>query len=474
MIAAFSVFSLPKDRGGPARRVPPATIAKLKRLQAAFGTQTIVSEYETHVAYAAEAYARSGFSCSYLEAWRQAIKAPRAVGGCRALAEVLPRKACFAGSTSGIEQSFSQLARVLPAERLNTTPESEELTIRLLLTQRLSDTELDELCARAQVVFDECFPNKAGRRLHLTRRADKGVRHRLPKAKREVAERLTERSFLSRCHRAIAMATPEGVASTALQGFQPRVWTPGHAKEQRFQDNKRHHRLVEAHLSNLTLPHEITPALTAAVGEELARRNKSWADRQNRNAKQHLALTSQPPNFRGLALCTAGLQITAELAAAIAHWGAPQVQDVCDALVFIAADPWQVDLNIQLVAMLRGGWVVTPSAYTRGHACACKFFQALRTKRLLWVSDGVKAAFVEVWRILHKLVEPSWELLPSPQAYATAKARAEIQKRPATVIGLVTEAEHIPGEKYLFTLADFTKFIGKTDMAGSLLGLGAM
>ena len=156
------------------------------------------------------------------------------------LRTVLLRYACFAASTSKVEQSFSQIANVLGAARLNATDTSEEQSIALLLFDAAAiGCGEGDLFERAAEVWAVAFP--AGARQHGDRRADVGS----TATARPIAAgaKLSETQFLKRSHDAVGAAAPAGAAE--VLNHQPEVWSHAGAREEAFQAEKRRKRQIE-------------------------------------------------------------------------------------------------------------------------------------------------------------------------------------------------------------------------------------
>ena len=110
-----------------------------------------------------------------------------------------------------------------------------------------------------------------------------------------------------------------------------------------------------------------------------------------------------------------------------------------------------------------------------------KHQRALQTRRHLWASAAFRESCPDIWAtILEAMLAHdgpcNWSLLPSPEAWAVAKALAVEHSRSAEVLALLTEAEvgAMARAPHAFGPAGFLEFVARPDLEMSCLGLGRM
>ena len=104
---------------------------------------------------------------------------------------------------------------------------------------------------------------------------------------------------------------------------------------------------------------------------------------------------------------------------------------------------------------------------------------ALTIKRQVFISDRFKAEFSEAAGLLRTMVVgTSWHLLDTPDAFQTAKTRANQKKVNATVVGIFTDVEvracgPLPAwmKKHIFNRGSFLKFIERLCLPRSNIGV---
>ena len=243
IVNAFSCFALPRS---PTIRVDafltPDVIDKINRLASTFKKPNLLQEVRTYFPFALQAYASSGFLCGYFDAWRKAMSMKRSQS--TSLSYVVCRGDVYAPVTSGVEQSFSKVDAILGKNRLGATSETESMMVALLVA-KFSDDELDDLIARAQVIWGKAF--KKHSRMSVVHRSDKGVLRggdHNSSVKVDAQGRVNEKQFLKRLRADVAASAPKGSASN-LASTSPTLWQAEHESELQFQLAKRQKRLVE-------------------------------------------------------------------------------------------------------------------------------------------------------------------------------------------------------------------------------------
>ena len=139
LVSAFAVFSLRnKNYNKP---IGMDTEDKIRRMETTWQLDHLEDQYREFHPIASRIFAL-GETETYLEAWSIAMKrCERNKRQPKDLVFALQRFAAFSSSTSGIEQSFSKIQKLLPASRLvaDVDKDSESRLISLLVDQSVGD-----------------------------------------------------------------------------------------------------------------------------------------------------------------------------------------------------------------------------------------------------------------------------------------------------------------------------------------------
>ena len=141
---------------------------------------------------------------------------------------------------------------------------------------------------------------------------------------------------------------------------------------------------------------------------------------------------------------------------------------------FVASNPRQPqDIVISIVAIMKGSWVFTPRPLTQGQP-SVKYRAAMETPRIIWSSQCFRDAHPREWRAILETINAGggkWRVVASAVQWAEHKARAEKQKKPSFVLGLVVPEEVQANIKHNFALPDFLHFITVVDQCKGSIGL---
>ena len=243
-------------------------------------------------------------------------------------------------------------------------------------------------------------------------------------------------------------------------------------------------------MAGALLDEEVTEDLAGSVAAEADRQTKSLRARIRR--ADHLeAVARSACSVEDV--CPAGSAVFLDVDVPLPPGGdwevllarrrARRVHDLAAASVLVAADPWRpADRCLPWAAALRGLWIASPAVLDGARGPALKYQRALHPRRHLWVSIAFREGFPDMWAaILEAMLAAdgpcNWHLLPTPEAWAAAKALALQQSRSAEVLALLTEVEadaaatDIP---HAFGPTRFLEFVGRPDLEKSCLGLGRM
>jgi hypothetical protein len=153
-------------------------------------------------------------------------------------------------------------------------------------------------------------------------------------------------------------------------------------------------------------------------------------------------------------------QVCARLGWSVTH-------ELGHARVFIVPDPAALADDVQVAAVLAGGWVMTPATIVENRGVCIKYHDATAVRRKVYVTDTFRAERQAIARVLDARLEErtSWKTIGSLAAFATAKGQAVGGNASASVVALYGEGEaHIfENVPHCFNLAGFLQFITKID-----------
>ena len=142
--------------------------------------------------------------------------------------------------------------------------------------------------------------------------------------------------------------------------------------------------------------------------------------------------------------------------------------------VVIVPDVAGIDMAFKLVAVLRGGTITTPEAFSEKQGPHVIYRSALATKRKIWMSDRFAAEQPAVYGVTKRLclcdnAKFRWELLYSADEFEHGRRYAVTHKIASTVLAIVTDAEQrrlkgaMPAavHKHIFTFQQLLHFVSK-------------
>ena len=200
--------------------------------------------------------------------------------------------------------------------------------------------------------------------------------------------------------------------------------------------------------------------------------------------KLQQTLTAQYPNDEELRGSTIfvdeGCVLPPDWPAILARHEARVVTEVYKASVFVAMQPWMPNCAlIKLAVRLNGGLLLTPDVLSGPSGACARYEAALKTKRIIWVSDAFRTSHQHEWHVLLEAMvaypHRKWKLLPNPQAYAAEKVKAQAAKRSAEVLALLAVSEFNRNTlPHVFDFHGFLRFIEKRDVAHTSFGICEM
>ena len=164
------------------------------------------------------------------------------------------------------------------------------------------------------------------------------------------------------------------------------------------------------------------------------------------------------------------------------HYEASVTEHLHSATVFVACNPWQpLDSKVTWVAVLKGGWVVSPSVYMRRPGPALKYKCALQVERELYISPSFRQQHASHWLLLLEVMNcpnqtHNWKLMLDAVVFAQKKAPPSNYKAARVLALLSTEEFEHPANAvpHVFSLMKFIEFISIRDDARTSFGLSNM
>ena len=301
-----------------------------------------------------------------------ALYRPGIFGDISELKETFLRYLAYGASSSGVEQNFSKIARVLGQQCLNAQEDREFVRIKLMLDRR--ENEVKEVCARAQEVWALRFGHS---RTHESERIDKGMRRRLK------AGDATESSWLRKRRSSVASALQAAHPVLSEEG-DVEGWGASHEKELAFIKKKLVDRKVEAVCSGALILEENDTEIAGAVDTEIAAQEKRRKERVRHMHRIETTMCLHLPSvtaLRGLRCfvepgCIHALPLLETHL--ICH-----VADRVDADIFLAQHPLDIGQRSTICAVVAGAYIIDPSFLkhgAKGGVCV-KYKAAKDTKR---------------------------------------------------------------------------------------------
>ena len=202
-----------------------------------------------------------------MEAWRITTQKTRGTTKAlqrhpsAALRPVLIRWLTFMCTTSQVERDFAKMLHTLRQQQSSASQDAEADTAKCVLDYVPSEEQAVIEAAR------KIWVERYGRpRTHSATRLDKGVR-RAVKVFSATNLRNSEIAFLRKRRHAVQQSAAASQNGGQIQ--HPDRWLPEHAKEVKFQEDKREKRLVQALREGTLRAEEISAELKEASAKQL-------------------------------------------------------------------------------------------------------------------------------------------------------------------------------------------------------------
>lgn len=402
--------------------------------------------------------------CSSFESWKYAVQKTSARKSTQArhpssnLHWILMHFGALDGcTTSGVEQHFSRMVRIVSAERSLLTEENMNLELKFMF----DFAQQDDVVPLARQIWLEWYGSA---RHGAVNRLDSGTKR--GRRKGSEAEFLSKRRRLDGPTQLVTSDEVRHEASTHLPSDCEHVQA-----ELTFQRNKQFKNTIQSYLSGHLTAKEVPDGLVDVAQEFAASQNDRDAARVRGASKMQALLAPAPPSFDRL-----NQWIFLELA----EWGQnPEfcgckvTQDLQLPLFFVVTNPEKPPSQVVWAASVRGGCVldlacmrgIIENRHDRARTGSAFLYDAgYAIKRQIFLCPSFIAANPEISEILEaataqetskwRLIDGGWE------AFAEASAKSQRAGRKWAVLALTTA--HIAAnmqEHNIMSRKDFIKFV---------------
>ncbi|CAJ1418510.1 unnamed protein product [Effrenium voratum] len=385
--------------------------------------QTLHDQYLDILPIALHEAATSGRSP--FESWRNAVLRARKGKGSGHPTDVLGQALAYYGAwngltTSGVEQGFSKIERLIPKDRRLMAEATKDTELRLLFHAE----DPDALCKQAVQVW---LQNFGAPRSSALDRIDKGVPRKRPVDDDEEADGKNEigQKRRSVVGKRAALVSADEVQHAAQQGSEG-LWDASLLAEQSFQQSKQYKCRVQSLLEGALLEGEIDDDLlevTQAFQANVAKNNRDRVTKERQRAS-----LIRPAMVKNLQTSTFWLE-NAELAKLDCANPALVRARPEEADNFIVLNPANPPEAVLWTAALQGGYVANDMYFMTGGAqgIAFDFFPATAVKRSVFISHCFVREEPDLARILRCAcgrVLSRWALLTSVEDFVHMTTRA--------------------------------------------------
>ena len=394
---AFEVFKLPRPltvSQDTRRRL--ASLAKLCQVE----REKLLSEYLLMLPVVNDVFKDTkGPSCTV---WARAVQHTKAEHKrrrdipCTHLLQVLARYSAYAGSSSGVEQQFSQCLALFRHLR-NGSPMALQRILVLHGAQKLPWKEKCQLVAKARVIWAEYFG--------APRRSRQVTCRRLGALKRRAAWQGMSEAAMLRRHRRDPVCAPHTRTPTEDDPVAARLWKSPQQKEFDRQLGMQEARRLEG----ADLGFDLEP-LAEAHSERLnahrEKAQKTALQYQQRQKRLAAIRDTRPVNVApGTRAFAAADCRSEELLAMMARHRLLHEHNLPRACLFIVAELDRPPANVDLVATLLGGMAMHPHAFNVPNPQAVCYGRAFRKRRHLWISPECRAESPRTVAMMQNMID---------------------------------------------------------------------
>ncbi len=399
IVAALRVFDLARSTtlgGREGNTLPAESGAYLKRLANVFGEdlEQLRREYARCLPAALAQVKRT--QCGNREAWTTAVQSSASQAQpMRALKAILQRYLGWTMSTSGVEQSWACVRRLLAHRAL--AQEDTELRLLVLATPLPPEVEINTIVGRAQEHWCLNYGASRAGSQHATRGATGNRRHQASR----VEGPSTFVGFLSERRKAVKAAAADSaqVGDTALPDDLPE----GLREEAAHQKRRLTERRAEAIVIGQMDVEEVSPEeLRAAEDRQLHQLKGDTADARRHDNLRRSARPVAPSRESLLAARCYVVRNddddTRQVLGMLQH----ATDDVVQADVVVAPSVVLARLppKIQLVLCIAGGFLVTPAFFVKDQKVCLKLKRIAQTPRQVFPTAAFRAAHANLLQVL--------------------------------------------------------------------------
>jgi hypothetical protein len=446
ILLQFTAFRVPRELATSAN-----TCQQLGRLSEFLGlnTDSVISEYDSlcPVANQFAARAPNAADCS-VRSWHEAVVATAGDSRRRRsfpssnLRQVLSRFVAYVGSSSGVEQTFSQCLAQFRHLRNFKGLGIQRILVLAGTRGQPEDADL-ALYARARLIWEANF--EAPRRpKKVTLRNPKAVRRALEKhaGNTEAAQRrrrdhdLQERLRNTKRRDAFTPMVDASVAAAA------RLWAPEQAGELARQSKLQTARLLDA----------ADMGIAAADPDDVRRYLEKLRETHHKYLRKHEQLLQgrrrQDIEIKpGTPTWVDDADWTAPLQRALRMRRMLRVTELSRARVFVVKDVAAPPRLVGFAASLVGGIIVSTTYCVTPPGPVLRYDRALRLNRRVWISEGVQDASPTSVNLVQKSVVAAksdmqgtrWHVID--RADFSQRAERAGHRRNSELVALVTSAE---------------------------------
>ena len=468
-LQAFSIFNLYAERKDSRTTLHnkdsaqyKETVGRVARL-ADVDEEQLLHELGLHKPIAANICDQNG--CTNKEAWRLCLSKTQTKASTRArypaaaLRPALIAYGNFGASSSGVEQGFSKVNRMISKQQLGSCRSIlEKHLTKIILDRRPDETEQVVQHAR-QVWMNTYGEHRTG---PVAGRMDKGIKRKQTDSttpQSEIGWLRRRRKQVLTCAagsaRAPTLGADQDEEGPAEGSAGSAFWGEAHKAEMDFQLAKQLKSKAYKMKKGLLLDSDMADADERQAAEEFLQ-HQAGQDAKNaaESRRSKARSTAKTFAFEGKVVYLDEDIISRDLRERLMTFrGATVATQRKDADVFVVQDPSKVSRRIEWACFLKGGALVTPQLVMKGEGSVVAFKPVvISTSRhgakKLWISDSFAAEAPALSAIIKGIIGQgnfNWKLLPTYDTFDTIRghgAAANKQKR-WTVVGLATRQETV-------------------------------
>ena len=403
LLLQFSAFNVPRDLATSAD-----TLKQLRCLSNFLGldVDSVASEYSTLCPVANQFAAPALVDCS-VRAWQQAV-AHTADDSKRMLTfpstnlrQVLSRFVAYVGSSSGVEQTFSQVLAQFRHLRNFTAMGIQRVLV--LAGTRGQPEEADlRLYSAARLLWEHNFDAPRRKRrmtLNSLKAAQRASRERLCGNTEAAQRRRREQSLQKRLRLAHPNKKKPTPAMSASVAAAARLWAPEQAGELARQKRLQGERLLDAADMGIAAA---DPDKLQAFREKLRATHQQYLHNYNKRmqGRHRRAIVIAP----GTLTWVGDADWTEPLRRALGKRRILRETDLSRARAFVVNDVAAPPHLVGLAAALIGGLVVSTAYFLNPPGPVLRYDRALRLNRRVWISDSFRRASPVTVQLLVKAV----------------------------------------------------------------------